>query len=83
MLTQSSILTWIISWTEDPGGPQSVGLQRVEHDWAKLITLMRTELFCLILFLVVMGHVLHISPIRTLNPSAASHGSSSLIPAPK
>ena len=21
-------------WTEDPGGPQSIGSQRVEHDWA-------------------------------------------------
>ena len=27
--TQSSILAWEIPWTEEPGGLQSVGLQRV------------------------------------------------------
>ena len=32
MATHSSILGWRIPWTEDPGGLQSVGLQRVEHD---------------------------------------------------
>ena len=33
MTTHSSILAWI-PWTEDPGTLQSVGSQRVEHDWA-------------------------------------------------
>ena len=28
----SSILAWEILWTEDPGGLQSMGLQRVGHD---------------------------------------------------
>ena len=28
MATHSSILAWRISWTEEPGGLQSVGLQR-------------------------------------------------------
>ena len=32
MATHSSILAWRIPWTEDPGGLQSMGLQRVEHD---------------------------------------------------
>ena len=32
MATYSSILAWRIPWTEDPGGPQSMGSQRVEHD---------------------------------------------------
>ena len=27
MATHSSILAWIISWTEEPGGLQSMGLQ--------------------------------------------------------
>ena len=31
MATHSSILAWIISWTEEPGGRQSMGLQRVRH----------------------------------------------------
>ena len=32
METHSSILAWKISWTEEPGGLQSLGSQRVEHD---------------------------------------------------
>ena len=30
--THSSILAWRIPRTEEPGGLQSMGLQRVEHD---------------------------------------------------
>ena len=30
--THSSILTWRIPWTEEPGGLQSLGSQRVGHD---------------------------------------------------
>ena len=29
----SSILAWRILWTEEPGGLQSTGLQRVGHNW--------------------------------------------------
>ena len=32
MDTCSSSLTWRIPWTEEPGGLQSMGLQRVRHD---------------------------------------------------
>ena len=32
METHSSILAWRIPWTEEPGGPQSMGSQRVGHD---------------------------------------------------
>ena len=32
MATHSSILAWRIPWTEEPGGLQSTGLQRVGHD---------------------------------------------------
>ena len=32
MATHSSILVWKIPWTEEPGGLQSMGLQRVKHD---------------------------------------------------
>ena len=34
MTTHSSILAWRISWTEEPGGLQSRGVQRVRHSWA-------------------------------------------------
>ena len=33
MATLSSILAWRGPWIEEPGGLQSMGLQRVEHDW--------------------------------------------------
>ena len=32
MATHSSTLAWKIPWTEEPGGLQSMGLQRVGHD---------------------------------------------------
>ena len=31
MAAHSSILAWRIPWTEEPGGLQSIGLQRVRH----------------------------------------------------
>ena len=34
--THSSILAWRIPYTEEPGGLQSIGLQRVNHDWSDL-----------------------------------------------
>ena len=30
--THSSIPAWRISWTEEPGGPQSIASKRVGHD---------------------------------------------------
>ena len=36
MATHSSILAWRIPWTEEPGGLQSMGSQRVGHDWSDL-----------------------------------------------
>ena len=32
MATHSSILDWRTPWTEEPGGLQSMGSQRVRHD---------------------------------------------------
>ena len=34
MATHSSTLVWKIPWTEEPGRLQSMGSQRVGHDWA-------------------------------------------------
>ena len=31
--THSRVLPWEIPWTEEPGEPQSMGSQRVSHDW--------------------------------------------------
>ena len=38
MATHSSILAWKIPWTEEPGGLQSTGSQRVGHNWATSLT---------------------------------------------
>ena len=32
MATHCSILAWRIPWTEEPGGLQSIGSQKVGHD---------------------------------------------------
>ena len=34
MATHSSIFAWEIPWTEEAGGPQSMGSPRVKQDWA-------------------------------------------------
>ena len=47
MATHSSILAWRISWTEEPGGLQSTGSQRVGHDWSNL-TCMHTHIYILV-----------------------------------
>ena len=39
MAPHSSTLAWKIPWTEEPGGLQSMGLQRVRHDWAPSLSL--------------------------------------------
>ena len=36
MVTYFSILAWKITWTEEPGGLQSLALQRVRHDLSNL-----------------------------------------------
>ena len=36
MAPHSNTLAWKIPWTEEPGGLQSMGSQRVGHDWSEL-----------------------------------------------
>ena len=36
MATHSNILAWRIPWTEEPGGLQSIGSQRVKHNRSNL-----------------------------------------------
>ena len=40
MATHSSILAWRTPWTEEPGGLQSIGLQRVGHNWVTSLTML-------------------------------------------
>ena len=46
MAAHSSILAWRIPWTEEPGGLQSMGLQRVGHDWSNLAHTHQEECNC-------------------------------------
>ena len=39
MATHSSVLAWRIPWTEEPGGLQSMGSQRIRHNPARMHTL--------------------------------------------
>ena len=39
MAPHSSTLAWKIPWTEEPGRLQSMGSQRVGHDWATSLSL--------------------------------------------
>ena len=41
--THSSILAWRIPWTEEPGGLQSMGLQRIGHDCAPVSSSVKSE----------------------------------------
>ena len=41
MATHSSILACRIPWTEEPGGLQSMGSQRVRRDWVTNTTLLQ------------------------------------------
>ena len=43
MATHSSILAWRIPWTEEPGGLQSTGSQRIRHDWASNLTIYKLD----------------------------------------
>ena len=37
MAMHTSILAWRVPWTEEPGGLQSMGSQRVGYDWSDLV----------------------------------------------
>ena len=37
MATHVSIIAWRIPWREEPGGLQSIGSQRVGHDWSNIV----------------------------------------------
>ena len=45
MAPHSSTLAWKISWTEEPGGLQSMRSQRVGHDWATSVCVFPLRFF--------------------------------------
>ena len=46
MATHSSIRAWRIPWTEEPGGLQSTGSQRVGYDWVTSLSLIYPKCTC-------------------------------------
>ena len=73
MATHSSVLSWRIPWTEEPGGLQFMGSKRVKHDWATNTTHSNTmgldAMILLFLIFLVLSWLFH-SP-----PSPSSRGS--------
>ena len=48
MVTHSSILAWRIPWMEKPGRLQSMGSQRVGHDWVTSLHFMEVAMILLV-----------------------------------
>ena len=55
MATHSSILAWRNPWTKEPGGPQSIGLQRLGYDWNDSATAV-SEQINYVKYKIVVGH---------------------------
>ena len=57
MATHSSIFAWKIPWTEEPGGLQSMGSQRVRHNLATKSpqTLMTMTVFYCFIYMCMMS----------------------------
>ena len=62
MATHSSILAWEIPWTEESGGLQSMGLQRVGRD------LETKQLQCILPWGPMESGLLFLHPHSTLKP---------------
>ena len=71
MATQFSILAWRISWSEEPGRLQSIGSQRVRHNWSDLARRHGSSIFS---FLRNRPTVLHSgAPIYIITNSVGHH----------
>ena len=60
MAIQSSTIAWKIPWTEDPGRLQSMGSQRVGHDWVTSLhftnSKIRIVIYTVVFLVIVMPH---------------------------
>ena len=74
VVTQSSILAWKIPWTEEPGGLQSIGSQRVGHDWRDLACMhINSRVLVIILWVIIWYYIIY--PVAQID-SALAFGSS-------
>ena len=63
MATHSSTLAWKTPWMEETGRLQSMGLQRVGHNWATLLSVV----FYLKYYVLFIGQVLPIKMKKVNN----------------
>ena len=63
MAPHSSILAWRIPWTEEPGGLQSMELQRVGHNWVTSLSLSFSFITTIIPLTLVSSNCFDCSPI--------------------
>ena len=68
LATHSNILAWKILWREEPGGLQSMGSQRVRHDWATTHTHTHTHTHAPKRELWAISEILRISINSTNGP---------------
>ena len=66
-----TILVWRIPWTEEPGRLQSMGSQRVRHDWGEL-TCRHEERFSVITLGMLAFSVFSSASFKKINPSSLS-----------
>ena len=66
MATHSNILAWRIPWTEEPGERQSMGSQRVRHDWTNSLHFIGS-LVLLVLSALCLSLLIH--PVGIVRPS--------------
>ena len=68
MEIHSSILAWRIQWTKEPSGLQSIGSQRVRHEWSDLAT--HTHIAALECLANFCGTMMWISCMYTYIPTS-------------
>ena len=79
MATHSSILAWVIPWTDEPGGIQSMGSQRVGHDWATA-TVLVAGLLSVVLIMLKYAPSMGFPDSSVGKESACNAGDMALIP---
>ena len=60
--SHTSILAGKISWTEEPDGLQSIGLQRVRHNW-------ENTFFFLFFMLIILKNIALLNQFKNFIPS--------------
>ena len=67
MATHSSTLAWRIPWSEEPGRLQSMGLQRVGHDWVtSLFSFLCMYVYNICIFVAVCAYMHDFNYLATL-----------------